>query len=148
MGRIERIDQLRRNLDLEIFERLHKGKELLRIDLDVGVVDATPDRNEIRVVRRRLDIPRQDRADERQVIDETELLGRVDLSRDGVLETLRSRRTLWDVIGREALHALVLPRRAAVERDVEPHVFRRAGRADVPSVARWLLDENDRLEAV
>src|SRR5215468_3961623 len=51
-----------------------------------------------------------------------------------------------DVVGGEALQALVEPGGAVVVGQPEPHILRRAERADVAAIAAGLLYPDDRFE--
>ena len=94
-----------------------------------------------RVGGRRI-VPGEDGPNLREVLEEAPGTQRFDMDGDVVLERLAA----GDVIRGEAAHALVLPGRSAIERQVEPDVLGRALRADVAPVSGFLADVDDCLK--
>ncbi|OIQ74707.1 hypothetical protein GALL_436360 [mine drainage metagenome] len=145
---VEHLFQQRGQLDLGHLEQFGRKEETPRFDLDGGFTHIAPDRLPAGLVRRRRIVPRQDGPHLDQRVENAEPAQRIDGQRGGEFQPLPSFGALRDVEGLEAGHALVLPARSLVEGQVEAHIFRRAGAADVAAVARRLVDVDDGFQVV
>src|SRR5262245_53695545 len=69
---IDMLHELWWQLDLQVVEQFKPRDELDRLDLDVCVVYLTPDRDPVRLIRGWTLVPRQDRARQHDVAEQTE----------------------------------------------------------------------------
>jgi hypothetical protein len=143
---VESLLELGRRLGLGELEELERKDPPDGLDENRFGAHGAPDRRPVGLIRGRRIVPRQDGARPDHLGEEAEPALRIDLEGGRELEPLAALGALRHVPHAKARQALILPGRAVIEREVEPHVLEAAGVTHRAQVARGLVHVHHGLE--